>query len=287
MSLLVEIVSGRSLADNVELQLSAAQSATSSLLTGMALIISAIIQQHTYGLSVFHALIVLNLCWIIVIGGYSPYHIVAVDNNEANEGFIEKSMNLMFVVFVLKLMLMGGFGVWVIRDVLTFDSSPDACTSSTVLYILGHYPRVTSESFRRPMLALYSMLLVPVWNIIMPIILLFIVCIPMILPVFIVTYIDQASQSWAGRYQPVVYTPGQRYVTAALSWSLININIIVSTEKTIQANVVDSEEQQWGLGQTFAVFVALIPIGGIYKQIVSPRRRRRQRNEETASISTV
>ena len=43
--------------------------------------------------------------------------------------------------------------------------------------------------------------------------------------------------------------------------------MVVTTEKTIQSNDVGSEEQQWGLGQTYAVMVALIPMLGVCNQI--------------------
>ena len=44
---------------------------TVGLLTGVALIVSSIIQAKTYCLSMLHALVVLNLCWVAVLAGLS------------------------------------------------------------------------------------------------------------------------------------------------------------------------------------------------------------------------
>ena len=148
----------------IEFQLQAAQSASSSLITGMALIISAIIQQHTQGLSIFHALIVLSLCWITVFGSFIPFYFLVYSANGGNIQIIEHNATRMSSLFMVKLMLMGGFGVWTLSQFSTFDSTPNPCTSSTVFWILGHHPHVTSRPFRKALLALYSLLLVPLVN---------------------------------------------------------------------------------------------------------------------------
>jgi len=74
--LVVRVGAGVKFAKNNELRANACQSIIFLLLTGMALIVSAIIQQHTYGLSVFHALVVLNLCWVTVMGSVASYYLL-------------------------------------------------------------------------------------------------------------------------------------------------------------------------------------------------------------------
>ena len=72
---------------------------------------------------------------------------------------------------------------------------------------------------------------------------------------------------------PLAFPPRDIYpifykVVLCASLTLQNAIIIVTIEKTIQSNNVGSEEQQWGLGQTYAVMVALIPALEVCKQIL-------------------
>ena len=147
--LILQICTGRPL---IEFQLQAVQSASSSLFTGMALIISAIIQQHTQDLSVFHALMVLNLCWITVFGCLVPFYVLSLTDDTGNARMIKIKSSRMLLLFTAKLMFMGGFGVWVLSRLSTFDSTPNSCTSSTVFWILGRRHHVTSWSFRTPLI---------------------------------------------------------------------------------------------------------------------------------------
>lgn len=188
VSLLVGSLEHCRLGDSFELWHNVARAVIPALLTGMTLIVSAIIQQHTYGLSIFHALIVLNLCWITVVTGCAPLYLagvitaLAARQRSANPPVMGAPIPTTFpqqtirslltsspivpamVAVIIKLTLMGGFGVWVIRTINTFDSAPDACTSSTVIWILGYRSHVTSKLFRGGMFALYIELLVPICN---------------------------------------------------------------------------------------------------------------------------
>jgi len=61
------------------------------------------------------------------------------------------------------------------------------------------------------------------------------------------------------------YVSDKNIFSAVLAFQIAIM--VVTTEKTIQSNNVGSEEQQWGLGQTYAVMVALIPALELSKQI--------------------
>ena len=248
-----------------EFQLQAMQSASSSLITGVALIISAIIQQHTQGLSVFHALVMLKLCWITVFGSFIPLIFLAYFEERGIKIIKHKAAG-MALLLTVKLTLMGGFGVWMLSQFSTFDSNPTPCTSSTVFWVLGHYPHVTSRPFRNALLALYSFLLVPGVNV-------FAITLLLLPAAVIVTLLVSPFTVTPARHvnlgalppQNTNHTLGKAVLPASLA--LQNAIIVVTIEKTIQSNNVGSEEQKWGLGQTYAVMIALIPALEVCKQI--------------------
>lgn len=157
---------------------------------------------------------------------------------------------------------MGGFGIWVIRTINTFDNSPDSCTSSTVMWILGHHPHVTSDAFRRPVLALYALSSIPVLNF-MLLALLNAIC--QTFPIWLILCYNfiVSKENALGPQSPL----RKEYTIRALSYTVVQTMLIVSTEKTIRSNIVSSEENQWGLGQTSAVLVALLSVYQILQQI--------------------
>jgi len=67
-----------------------------------------------------------------------------------------------------------------------------------------------------------------------------------------------------------------------LSSAIILSILILSVEKTIQSNNVSPEEQQWGLAQTFAIILSLLPVCGICKHIVFPSGVRKELEAELA-----
>ena len=254
-------------------------------MTGMALIIFAIIQQHTQGLSIFHALVVLNLCWITVFGSLIPLLVLVFSEDEdvVTTKIVKHKSNGMFLLFIVKLMLMGGFGVWMLSQFSTFDSTPNPCTSSTVFWILGHYPHVTSRPFRKALLALYSLLLVPFVNVFASILLL----LPALLassPVAFLVRIIAASYIPSAPPQRVFRLNFKVFYSASLA--LQNAIMVVTIEKTIQSNNVGSEEQKWGLGQTYAVMVALIPALEVCKQIFRLFKQSPETVQETVQDRT-
>ena len=294
LPLLVQIGAGMKLVKEKEMQENARQSIIYLLFTGMALLISAIIQQHAYGLSVFHALIVLNLCWITVVGAIAPFYFLATlpDTNWmlSPTGVTTKIARYVWAL-IAQLIFMGGFGLWLISNIWTFDTTPGACTPSMVYYILGHLVHVTDRPFRRAMLALYSILSIPLVNAVIPMLLFFLVW-AILATAFIcmfpgttrtVTPAEVAQAAQAGRAgangaSPLPAPPpppgdmlqpndSALAITIALSSATIHAIMILSVEKTIQSNNVSSDDEQWRLGQTFAIMLSLIPFCGMCNQI--------------------
>ena len=283
--LVVRVGAGVKFSQNKKLRANACDSIIVLLVTGMALIVSAIIQQHLYGLSVFHALIVLNLCWITVMGSTASYYLLRAvfkdpmpldpsgypmpwypnTMTEAEKKEEEEALILFYkflAALVAKLMFMGGFGLWVISTIRTFDTLPGACTSSTVYYVLGHLVHVTDRSFCRPMLALSAIITIPVVNMLVPLLLFLLVWIIFailcrcICPASAPPLHPRRSRS----HNDVNASDSPVSITAACSLILIHSIMILSVEKTIRSNNVSSDEQQWSLGQTLAIILALLPL---------------------------
>ena len=282
LSALLPLITRGSVLDDTKGVVGSAQSGTVALLTGVALIVSSIIQAKAYGLSMLHALVVLNLCWVTVLASLSPFAFVALKLQQeiTTRGIrgVVKELNWMGCVFCLKLTLMGCYGIWVLHQPMAFDTSPESCTASTVFYLLGHHPLVVSPKFRIPSLVLYSLMLVPGFNVAVLLIAIF----PFL--VVIIAIVAITCSLWDGATTSVGATPtgiqegngstissehGEgdegdkmgpvQHLALILTPMMVNVLVIVMTEMTMKSNNIGGEDRQWSLGQTFAALVALIP----------------------------
>ena len=286
LSALPPLIAHGSVLDESKVVVDSVRSGTVALLTGVALIISAIIQAKTYGLSILHALLVLNLCWVTAFASLTPllFAMLRIAKNTTKRGIrgTTRKTLVMSYVFCVKLMLMGCYGIWVLHQPMAFDTSPESCTASTVFYLLGHHPLVVSPNFRVPSLVLYSLMLVPGINLIVICIATIPFQIAMALIVFTVSLVwdgkpntntsagatpterqqgkDGMKSSEGGednQYQEVQSMRDQ--LTVILIPLFVNALIIMTTEMTMRSNTIGGEDRRWSLGQTSAMLVALIP----------------------------
>ncbi|KAF8308823.1 hypothetical protein DL93DRAFT_2218917 [Clavulina sp. PMI_390] len=304
LSILVELARGNPLVGNVSLQTMNVRSAISSTLTGVALIISAMIQHHLYGLDVFHALIVLNLCWLVVFGAFMATINLAIEFGMKAIFTFEKlidtgaisttkpkirgllsdleSLSVLWAwILIVDLILIGVFGRMVMLDPMSYDTSLDSCTSTTVFWIMGYTHSVTSHSFRKALLIIYTWLLVPgvnvslisfFWSFFAASACYFIgYPLAQILPSRLKAAM-RASTSHVPRNEFLRYhlvrlrNKMAGDIIFPLTFAIIKGIIILTTEKTIQANSIGPGENVWSLGQTFAVLVSLLPITSILQQ---------------------
>ena len=294
LSALPPLIAHGSVLDESKVVVDSVRSGTVALLTGVALIISAIIQAKTYGLSILHALLVLNLCWVTVFASLTPllFAMLRILKNLTRRGIrgtTGKALRWMTCVFCVKLMLMGCYGIWVLNQPMAFDTSPESCTASTIFYLLGHHPLVVSPNFRVPSLVLYSLMLVPGFNLIV----IFIATIPFQFVVVLIVF--TARHFWDGKPNTntsagVTSTErqqgkdgmksseggeGNQYrevqsmeeqLTVILTPLFVNALIIMTTEMTMRSNTIGGEDRRWSLGQTSAMLVALIPAFSVAHQ---------------------
>ncbi|KAF8316070.1 hypothetical protein DL93DRAFT_788354 [Clavulina sp. PMI_390] len=302
--MMIELLRGQSLDGNDTLRESNIQLAKASLLTALALIISAIIQSHKYGLSVFDALILLNLCWIAVIGGLTPMFSIA----SATEDFASlahrwgkrpdslwKRIRRLFAILIdlprtaqwfnllyCTFALINGFGLWVMHNPMAFDHSPEACTGTTVFWILGHTINVTSSRFRVSLLTLYSLFLVPGLNILLMFIVWLLIHNPLCFLILVLTAVWQdvmrpglpyhrATDQEPETTLSTPDSPSYRWfqILAPLPFGIINAILILITRMTMHANTVSSEDQAWHLGQIFGLVIAIFAALSILRQFRS------------------
>ncbi|KAF8319113.1 hypothetical protein DL93DRAFT_279392 [Clavulina sp. PMI_390] len=245
------------LGSNAERRKSNIDAANTLVLTGMALLISSIVQQHTLGLTVYHAGLVLNLCWITVAGSLPLFVLGVIDDVTTMEQLHRK---ITVSLFSLKLSIMGGFGVWLYQNITTFDRLPNSCTDTTIVWFFGHRFPVTH--WATSLVSLYSSIIAPGYNTGILVLLAL-----GELPQVLADYIGRAiwKRQWRPTHPLLAVTQG---ITSILYWAG-TILLIVSTEMTVRSNDIQSGEYNWTLGQTFAVLVALIPLRSLIERLAS------------------
>ena len=152
------------------------------LMTGCAIIISAIVQAKTIGLSAYHAMIVLNLSWMnksyFSISGIFAF---SADWNERRKRLLgtkpswralmrpretslkSKGSGVVTCLGFAHLSLMAGFGIWLWQDINTFGDSSE-CTPYIFTVIFGHNVSAINKSLRKVSLALYWITAIPIVN---------------------------------------------------------------------------------------------------------------------------
>ncbi|KAF8287396.1 hypothetical protein DL93DRAFT_2161662 [Clavulina sp. PMI_390] len=257
----IELIRRRPIVKNPQLERNLTHTAVASLLTGAALLISAIIQHQCYYLGTFHAVIVLNLCWITVLGSVAASDMVVQRMETYPTIMLRKSMKPFVAVSSIKMCLMGAFGIWMLQSPAKFDNASPGCTSQTVFVFFGHLFSVTSPSFRYPLLLLNSTAFIPILNITMINWLCMLIDGMIAMPFLAIwaIYRPQSMRRWVS----------DERLSILVSWTvaLMNVMLTVTTEMNIRANNVGPDENQWGLGQTFAVLVSLLPAGNIVHQL--------------------
>ncbi|KDR73121.1 hypothetical protein GALMADRAFT_251684 [Galerina marginata CBS 339.88] len=258
-------------------------------LTACALLVSAIIQARTYGLSTYHANIVLVLSWITFVPCMATAYFGPVLNRKLMESQSEADMkfrkrvawklHLRGLVVWVHYIAVAGLGIWVWSDVKTFGSQPD-CTPRTFVLIFGYNIPVTNQGLRVVALYLYGSFALSA----------------AIVPVYI-PFMQYRQRRRARRAPPRPespsdvdsYTRNRREKRNMRTWCFVlllaagtEILFVASTEVLITRSkgLVQSGESQWTFGQSLAVFLVLIPlvstIGELQKGYEELREKRKR-----------
>lgn len=254
-------------------------------ITGCAILAAAIVQQRTYGLSVYHTLIILNLGWINGLSGIfsvmiNPFD-SAIENLKTNDGSkregvqgavqrsqssqkspseSETPINLL-MISAAQLTFLGAVGVWFWAKVESFDKNQSECTPETFLTLFGRDLFVTNQTLRKVSIAVYAIAAAPFINIIA----LLIAILP---PAVILMLILKACFS---RFQNKGYNEYRRFTFLAwvISIAFLEIAFVVNTEVMIARSrrMVKEGEADWTFGQVLAMFMIIFPVFEVLKGV--------------------
>ena len=244
--------------DQVDPPSNTSRSGTTVFMTGCALLLSCIIEVKTTNrdLSVYHAIIVLNLSWLncycgllSVLGSwYQSSHY-----DEASRWQRLKSTSTVAVLMIAHTVFAAGIGIWLWHDILGFSSQPE-CTAVTVISIIGKPVLVTNKGLRIFWLFVYSLLLYGVLIVSIS----GLVALYLTLKKWSTDKVEGTSKVDEGER---IYTRERQIFGSLLLFLtvLLLVVIVLSTELTIRQNrdYVDYEaEAAWTFGQTLALTLA-------------------------------
>jgi len=256
------------------------QQSTTILITAFAILLSAIVQACSLGLSNFHATIILNLSWINNTNTFIYFLLYAhhraglrlqqADRVREGDTFIlggvdveqqskidtiwsevkKASRNVVLFIGSLHLSLMAAVGIWLWSRPATFGGSRP-CSKSASVFILSQRVSLASEGLRRWSLLVYSVVLTPVLNLIIPVL-----C---FIALFLVYYYMHPTPSAYGRSVAPV-------ACGFVVLATINTVLVIDTELAIGKNtpgLLDQGDMVWTFGQTLAILLLLVPIRDI------------------------
>jgi hypothetical protein len=217
-------------------------------LSGAALLISALRTQH---LTLYHALIVLNLSWINILAALVPFEALQSIFDPQFDGpglkKIAKASSIrLFVVGLLQVELTAYLGVKVFAWNRVFSSDlPTNCAESTKFHVIWITTLASNSTFRSIFTKVYIIGLVPSLS---------------ALALYGIISMHGVILLWIprpyGRLAMCIFGP--------LLWICI---IIASTEATIRINTVSPGENVWSFGQTFALLILVFPITDILSEV--------------------
>ncbi|KAJ7863706.1 hypothetical protein B0H13DRAFT_2282007 [Mycena leptocephala] len=134
-------------------------------LTACALLVSAGIQAATFGLGLYHALIILQLSWINSMTFMTVHFVARAAQSIKPSERHRPPRDSQALVSSMHFIVVGGIGIWVWRHIQTFGDQAE-CNQDTFLVILSKTVYVAhGPVIRRVSLALYGISLVPLGNI--------------------------------------------------------------------------------------------------------------------------
>jgi len=255
-------------------------------LTGVALIISALVQSNLYSLDVYHALVVFNLCWLSNITAIMLY-LTELFLKNPRDRFLKHPLPPRlwtweglqaadpFLPTSLYLCAQGGYGLWLFIRLPVFGDDPSngwiasQCNSVVHYWLFGNIFPVTAQGFRIAGIVLNVIACIPIFNIIVES---YIMCYGaqrainvVLLPYRIFRRVGGKKISVdqhvvAPKYQHMHFL--RTLVALACIYVFFVIVFLLDSEEMIGVNapnIDEDEENQWTFGQTL-VMVLLYPL---------------------------
>jgi hypothetical protein len=268
------------------------ESSSNLFITGCAVVASTIIQAHAagQGLSVYHALIALNLGWINSLSGMQPIATTWAESSSreslakmvASPRRLASRSNFSHLLATMHLSAVAGVGIWVWTSIDTFGSQPE-CTPQTFLTLLGQdvlvahvnaqpqqpmigmsdlpMANAANVQLQTPMIGIYWVFVWPLINIG-----LFTSTVSMIISVAEVSALS--FQYFSKRRFEI---RGRRFIVL-FCITMVEILFIVDTELMISRSsgtLVKEGEAEWSFGQVLAVWMAFFPLFELFKKVFS------------------
>jgi len=239
-----------------------------STLLGFALLISSTFQAHSAGLTVYDALILLNLNWIIILGALLPVRILLIrrillTRTDGIPLFFQGRIPLTTCLLTFHLTATSAFGLWLFATINTFDRTNNGCTQSTIYYMFGKHTPVMHLVFRLSSITIYSLFLLPVVNIFFVHLVevtaaVGVVCIVhTIMPVLVIVVV---SFSYLEVRLPARTLRIWAMVCSLMWYGCPLVTMIIWTEKAITLNNADAGENAWSLGKSLALLLAAFAV---------------------------
>ena len=219
-------------------------SSTSILATGLALLLSAVIQAKTIQLTAYHTTIILNLNWLVLWATQGTFGFVLMEfldgpKDPGSDWFGENITGLLFSLSAHS-SLMSIFGIVFWKTLNQFDKRTPECTAITVQSVVFRdYPL---SSCKTAWLVVYSIFVIPIFNVFFLLILLLVLT---LVPMKAIVALRDAYSLYIW---PILFT---------IVSMIFKVFIITGTELTIAHNRVQAGENQWTLGQTLALLLVL------------------------------
>ncbi|KAF5360823.1 hypothetical protein D9756_004570 [Leucocoprinus leucothites] len=251
---------------------------TTILITAFAILLSVIVQVLQRGLTNYHAAIILNLSWmnntnLFIYFILYAYHTFELRDEEVKQGGDRRALRAFWVSRVKKAMrnpvliigsahlsLMSAVGIWLWTKPIAFGNS-QPCSLAASLFVVGQRASIGSQGLRAWSLLIYSLLLIPGLNLIIPI------------GFF-------AAPIWAlGHFFSFPPERGSvvKLARAGLAMlAIINVILLVDTEVAISKNqgLTAKGDGDWSFGQTLALLLLLIPMRDIGEALLERRAKK-------------
>lgn len=245
---------------------------SSILIAAFALLISTIIEVRTEGLSNYHVTVILNLSWInntntfiyLLLYFYRRVNMPTVLEGEGSgvkistwklwKKEIHKVLrNPVLLIGSIHLSLMAAVGIWLWSNPLTFGAF-HTCEHPPSVAVVGGIVPINSKGLQIWSLFIYSIVLVPGLNLVIPS--------SLLLGIFwLHHHFFTKSRGFGQSIFPVI-------VGLALL-ALTVILLLMDTERAITANkgLLLPGDSQWTFGQTLALVLLLLPLRDIAETV--------------------
>ncbi|KAF5360844.1 hypothetical protein D9756_004562 [Leucocoprinus leucothites] len=251
---------------------------TTILITAFAILLSVIVQALQHGLTNYHAAIILNLSWmnntnLFIYFILHAYHTFELRDEEMKQGGdprtlrafwvsrMKKTMrNPVLVIGSAHLSLMSAVGIWLWVQPIAFGNSPP-CSLGASLFVVGQRALIGSQGLREWSLLIYSLLLIPGLNLIVPIGF-------FAAPIWVYSHLFPFSLKQESRL---------RFARAGLAMlAIINVVLLADTEVAISKNqgLTAKGDGDWTFGQTLALLLLLIPMRDIGEALLERRAKK-------------